>query len=128
VPRTNPTNYDTRVVLLVHEAAERIGDISIRRVRDLCADGCLPCFKLGGLYYIDRPGLERSLTASGDVVADVSEDWRIPLTLTVRSTAKMLGAPERRVRDLISRGTLPAVRLGDRLHVLRRPLQRLMMT
>jgi excisionase family DNA binding protein len=48
------------------------------------------------------------------------------LVLSVPEAAGMLGVSPRLAYDLVARGELPALRLGGRIVILRRPLERLL--
>lgn len=88
--------------------------------------GILPAFRFGeGPLYVKRSELDALFSLSGWPV-DPAEDWRVPLTLSSREAASALGTSERRVRDLVSKRLILAVRLGERrIYILRRPLEHL---
>jgi excisionase family DNA binding protein len=48
------------------------------------------------------------------------------LVLSVPEAARMLSISRRLAYDLVARGELPALRLGGRIVILRRPLERLL--
>jgi excisionase family DNA binding protein len=48
------------------------------------------------------------------------------LVLSVPEAAGMLGISRRLAYELVARGELPALRLGGRIVILRRPLERLL--
>ena len=47
-----------------------------------------------------------------------------PATLTVRETMKLLRAGKNQTYEAIRSGDIPAIRIGDRWHVLAGPLKR----
>jgi excisionase family DNA binding protein len=57
-------------------------------------------------------------------VAQVDRSER--LVLSVPEAARMLSISRRLAYDLVARGELPALRLGGRIVILRRPLERLL--
>lgn len=117
---------DNRLVLTVTEVAAALG-ISRAHAYELVAQGELPSLRLGRRIVVPRQALERLL--GGDANSCERHDPTTGdnrLVLTVTEVAAALGISRAHAYELVARGELPSLRLGRRIVVPHRELDRLL--